>query len=448
MSINLNQSVYTERLTQYPGYYEIKKLEITSTFGKKKDVSPFMSELNIYEDLMSPTLTGSLVLVDPENLIKNLPIIGEETLTVKVSDQYAEVDKEFVIYKISDRSQPNFGLLTYTLHFCSRELYLNAFVRVSKAYQKTRFEDAVEDVTRFYLKSDKNLRMGSTKIPQSFIIPNWSPFFGINWMASRSQDPNYIGGNFLFFEDLDGFNFVAVENLLDSERNKPFATVSLDPMRVSENDSISYDERQKRDVMRFESLEVVKSLDVLENMTFGMYKNMVRIVDVGVRGSETKTYDYQEEFNNSIHLDGWDPQSKKVPAYPLSSGNNPNVLYDIGMENNVFVKAKGLFSDEPDGGFQIEDWFSPRLSQMHQMNNFVIKGILPGQMEMRVGMILKFRMPSPEHLDSPGASVPVDEAYSGNYLVTSIRRMFQKNKFYCVIEMIKDSMGTDIESRQ
>lgn len=441
MGVVVNTATYSEKINQYPGYYEITKLELTSTFGKKVDLLPFFLEMNLFEDLNAPALTGSVSLLDTKNLIKNTPIIGEEVIEITVSDQYAKMEnKKFRIYKISDRKQPNYGVLSYNLHFCSEELYINSFQRVSKAYQVTHYEDAVKDVLKTYLKSDKEILVGTTKLRQSFIIPNWQPFFATNWMASRSQDQAYVGGNFIFYENLDRFNFLAVENLLDETKNVPFAEVSIDPMRPTVDGRIAYDSRQKRDVMRFESMEVVKSLDVLENMTFGMYKNMVRVVDVSVKGSETKTYDYQEEFGNSVHLKGLDGKTN-----PLSTENHLNVQFDIQMENNVFIKAKGLFSNEPDGGFQVEDWFSPRLSQMHQMNNFVIRGTLPGQMEMRVGMLVKFRMPNPENLDIGGTVYP-DYAYSGNYLITSLRRIFQKNKFYCVIEMIKDSMSLDLET--
>jgi len=439
MGVTLNTKTYSQKINQYPGYYEITKLELTSTFGKKTDLLPFFLEMNLFEDLNSPTLTGSISLLDTKNLIKNTPIIGEEIVEVVVSDQYAKMDKKFRIYKISDRKQPNYGVLSYNLHFCSEELYINAYQRVSKAYQAVHYEDAVKDVLTNYLKSDKEILVGTTKLQQSFILPNWSPFFATNWMASRSQDDAYVGGNFIFYEDLERFNFVAVENLLDETKNKPFAEVSIDPMRPTVDGRIAYDSRQAKDVMRFESMEVSKSLDVLENMTFGMYKNMVRVIDVGVRGTITKTYDYEAEFDSAVHLKGLDDKS-----FPLASSNHLNAAFDIQMENNVFIKSKGLFSNEPDGGFQVEDWFSPRLSQMHQMNNFVIRGTLPGQMEMKVGMIVKFKMPNPENLDVGGVIEP-DKAYSGNYLITSLRRIFQKNKFYCVVEMIKDSMALDLD---
>lgn len=441
MGIKLNDREWTKKPTQYPGYYEFQKLELKSTFGKTEDLIPFTVELNLYEDLNSPTLTGSITLLDTTNLIRNLPIIGEETLEVWISDENKETKNLFRVYKISDRSQPNYGTLTYTLHFCSEELYINSFQRVSKAYQKTHFEDAVSDILRTYLKSEKNLLSGNTKYPQSFILPNWSPLFGVNWMASRSQDPSYLGGNFIFFEDMDGFKFVAVENLLDQSLNKPFTTVSLDPMRPTMNQQIAYDSRQEHDVMRFESMEIIKSLDVLENMTFGMYKNMTRIIDISTRGTSTKTYDYYHDFTDSVHLKGIGGNT-----HPLASSRNLNVNHDIQMENYVFVKSKGLFSDEPDGGFQVEDWFSPRLSQMHQMNNFVLRGTLPGQLEMKVGMIVDFWMPNPENLDA-GGYLTYDENYSGQYLITSIRRMFQKNKFFLIVEMIKDSLSTDLDIR-
>jgi hypothetical protein len=432
MSVIFNSKEYSKNIAQYPGYYEYRKLKINNI-----DVIPNAVELNIFEDLLSPTMTGSLVIVDTKNMIKNIPIIGEETLEIEVFDGYSTLKGTFMIYKISDREQINFGVLKYTLNFCSAEMYLNAFTKVSKAYDSVFYQDAIKDIKENYLKSSKELLASTTKLKQCFVIPNWNPLNACSWIASRAQDEEYVGGNFLFFEDKDRFNFLALENLIDETKNKPFAEVSYDPMRKVEDYKHAYSQRQEKDTMRFEKMSIKKSSDVLENMSFGMYKNRIKLIDIIHKGSEDFEYNYFEDFYKSKHLKG-----KLGDSYPLSSSNQLNNLYDMTMDTRVFVKHQGLFTNEVPGGNQVQDWYSPRLSQMFQLDNFVIEGILPGELEMKVGMILKFDMPNVENIDI-GRTVTPDLAYSGNYLITSLRRMFQKDKFWIVVEIVKDSMTLD-----
>lgn len=435
MSVTFNTKTYSKNVSQYPGYYEYKTLKINGI-----DVIPLTLELNLFEDLMSPCVTGSIVLLDTTNLIKNIPIIGEEEFEIEIFDEFETIKGKYMIYKIADREQINFGVLKYTLNFCSKEMYINAYTKVSKAYDSYFYEDAIIDIKENYLQSQKQILCASTKLKQCFIIPNWNPLSACSWIASRAQDEAYTGGNFLFFEDKDRFNFVALENLLDDSKNTPFAETSYDPMRKVEDFRARYSIRQEKDVMRFETMKIKKSLDVLENMTFGMYKNRIKMVDIVQRGSEDFDYNYQEDFHKSVHLKG-----KLGEAFPLSTANQLNNQYDMTMDTRVFVRHKGLFTNEVDGGNQVQDWYSPRLSQMFQMNNFVLEGVLPGQLEMKVGMILKFDMPNVENIDI-GRTIAPDLAYSGNYLITSLRRMFQKDKFYVIVEMVKDSMTIDRDS--
>lgn len=440
MSVLLNQKEYSGNISQYPGYYEYRELKLKRPGDTQEfDLIPFVAELNLFEALDASCMTGSITLVDTENLIKQVPIIGEETLKMVIWDQFEEYVAEYKIYKISDRKQLNFGVLGYTLHFCSAEMYRNAFTRVSKAYDQQPYEKAIVDIVQNYLKSDKFVIHSNTKYPQCFIIPNWNPLAACKWMASRAQDEEYTGGNFVFYEDKDQFNFVALENLLDETKNKPFAEISYDPLRKTEDKRHVYDKRQKRHVMRFEHMEVKKSLDVLENMTFGMYKNKVKLVDIVQRGTVDTDYDYMLEFDKSTHLKGFYNQS-----HPLSSSENEATKEDATpeMDSRLFVRHKGLFTNEIDGGSKVEEWYSPRLSQMMQMNNFVLQGTLPGQLEMKVGMIVKFNMPNIQNIDQKQVLEP-DLAYSGNYLITSLRRMFQRDKFYIIVEMVKDSMSLD-----
>ena len=66
------------------GDCRIETLEIVSLQGTAYDLTNFIVELNLYEDLYSPFMFGDLLIADAVNLISRLPIIGTEILTVKL----------------------------------------------------------------------------------------------------------------------------------------------------------------------------------------------------------------------------------------------------------------------------------------------------------------------------------------------------------------------------
>ena len=102
-------------------------------------------ELNIYEDIEKNALTGSMAILDANNIISNTPLQGNERLIFKLStpgtegkeqiiDASEETGYPFHIYAITDRKILSETLMSYNIHFCSRELMRNARTRASRAY--------------------------------------------------------------------------------------------------------------------------------------------------------------------------------------------------------------------------------------------------------------------------------------------------------------------------
>ena len=80
------------------GDFKLEKLIITSpTTEEFADITEFMMEINLYEDLFSPCMTGNVVLADATNLISNLPILGNEYITIKLRTPSLEDIPENVI---------------------------------------------------------------------------------------------------------------------------------------------------------------------------------------------------------------------------------------------------------------------------------------------------------------------------------------------------------------
>ena len=80
-----SQSTFVSQETlQSPGDISIDQIMIFALNGKYISVIDYLVELQLYESIFSNVLSGELSLSDSRNLIKELPIVGEELLIIKV----------------------------------------------------------------------------------------------------------------------------------------------------------------------------------------------------------------------------------------------------------------------------------------------------------------------------------------------------------------------------
>jgi hypothetical protein len=232
-------------IPHFAGDYELQKLILTSPNRKGYiNLKAAWSDFNIYEDMFTDCLTANIQIIDGIGLMESVPIIGEETITIKVktagikkqreelgsgpfagSQSEGIIDLKFRVIKISDIIKLNEGTLTYKLSMVSEEYILNLKQKVKKtSLDPVSLEPrAVSDVVRslyrqFFEKGriSKKIFIEPTKNPTNLIIPNYTPFKAFNFLASRavSAGKHAAGSSFVFYETVNGFFFVSLETLM------------------------------------------------------------------------------------------------------------------------------------------------------------------------------------------------------------------------------------------
>jgi len=219
-------------------------------------------ELNFYEDIYSPIVSGDITLTDTVGLIESFPIIGEEILDVSFSTAGAslpptagpgttstppaseapkQVINRFRVYKVDPPVQVTDNSRTIKLYFVTDNQFTNLLSKVRKIYPtkqnipNTRTSDEVRpytlaDMARdifydFFIGKKKPLKQPATRKPflveptrykSEIVIPNWNPFKAISFLASKavSVNPDTKGANFVFYQTLQGFRFVSIETLM------------------------------------------------------------------------------------------------------------------------------------------------------------------------------------------------------------------------------------------
>ena len=70
---------------QFAGEFNLEKCVLISSAGVSAEITGNVVEINIFESIFSNALTGSIILTDTNNLSDNMPIIGQEYISLKIS---------------------------------------------------------------------------------------------------------------------------------------------------------------------------------------------------------------------------------------------------------------------------------------------------------------------------------------------------------------------------
>lgn len=414
---------------QYAAEFRLESLTIIGASGRYVDLHEVMRELNIYEDLFSNTLTGSLFISDTQDLINVLPITGAEYLIlslVKPSTPW-KMSKTFRIYKITDRRKGTQSSEDYVLHFCSEELILSESLKISKSYKGLTVSTIVKNIARDYLKIDAT-KFPSSELTQTIgnfdvVVPFWSPFYTINWLSRMARTGNSPSCSFVFFEDSQGYHFNSIEAMSQQE---PIQIVNFMPMNLAGQ---TKEKSPKPDIqMRLESAEeyeLTNAPDLLRSISSGMYAGKLTRVNTLDQQIKTTKVSGTDLFGKTKHT-------------------NKNTFIQTAEDrtNDTQTDHHDAFYRVAADNLKVETWMLQRNVYLSSIHGFQVKVVLPGNMNMRVGQVVQMNLPSATGGRPEEKSM--DKLFSGKYLITAIRHKVDRVKYVCVLELSKDSIETPL----
>ena len=132
----------------------IEKIVLTTCLGDKVDVQELMVSTTIFEDMFAPCLTGFIEIIDAIGMFEQLPLSGNEKLTIKFKSwNYGDDNRvcdyfhrTFDILKISNITFKNDYTKTYQLHFASPELKMNETIKISKTYENASISSVISTI--------------------------------------------------------------------------------------------------------------------------------------------------------------------------------------------------------------------------------------------------------------------------------------------------------------
>ena len=407
----------------FPTDFNLIRCNLISVTGQALDVHHLMLELSVWEDIDNATVSGTIMLCDATNLIHNFPITCFEQLDIAFQTPGQQVwSMTFEIYKISDRKNIKEREQVYTLHLVAKEQIDNLKVRVSKSYKGKLISDMVSDLHTKWL-GGRSINIETTKFTHHVVIPDLHPMHAINWLATRANPAGWLGSNYLYYQDRDGFNFVTGETLLSQSTSDTYV---IQPANVRmQNITDGYTPRDlQRDMKAVQEWAILDHVDIIQNMQSGMYGSELITHDLATKQWSRTTFDY-------------------VPSYPNYQHLYSNMLFSQARPDNrdssKAIKKFHSVGQQP-FPFRPDSWLPIRISQLRQMHSVTVQITVPGDTTKKAGMVVDLLLPSPEPLINN--QIVYDKFYRGRYIIASVRHSILQDQFKSSYTLIKDSVFT------
>jgi hypothetical protein len=382
--------------------------------NEKYDIRDMMFEFIIYEDIFQGTISAALTLADYANVVDNFPIVGAERIDIffKTPTNEEEQKLSFAVAKISHRmaEQDNSDFTVETLHLVTPERMIEADYVSSRHYEGTYTEIVKKLIGGLVFDDDaasgkmKEVISDESLYVQQFINPYWTNIKCCEHIAKRAMGDKFEP--FLFFENLDGYNFRSVKKIVDQE---PYATYKIENGRVA-SDAEDYNRKFRR-VLKYEMGESGDRMRQREEMGFA---GSIHFLDTTLVRNALDSKNYTEMSKS--------PDYAKVDKFPMFSGW-PNIKRGISLARE----------DKSHEGFFYRKFY------FGLIDNFRLKILVPGDSNLRVGQIIQLDIP-----DKSVSRYQKEQMTSGRWLIASLKHIIKREAYSVVLELVKDSHEVNI----
>jgi hypothetical protein len=419
---------------------------IDSTSGKPKELTGLWNTINIYEDIFSQTITGTIQLKDGINVYSQLGLHGQEYLYLSFNkpgqnEKETKYNRTFRIYKVSEKEPTESQAQQYVIHFCSEELIFSNQLTISRSLKGQTISDYV------YSICSRDLRININKLDylnnfensagiQDFVIPSMHPLDAIQLLTDNAFSTNY--SPFLFFENTQGFNFLSLEGIFT--RN-PLTVLNYSNAKITEDASTA----AFKNANQISKFKYQNSFDMLRNSQRLTYSGRLYTLDLLRQKYDQLDYSINQ-LDQRNFIDG-----KNLPINNAKNRNEKSLLEEYGTKYFYHVTNKGQTNTPylSSRGFRvtdtnIENSLVQRESQLNLLNNTVLNCTVPGNILFTVGNIVEVEMPSfaPNRPNERN----IDPYLSGRYLISAVRHVLVPSGGHqTLIRLSKNSYSSSLD---
>lgn len=422
--------------------YRINQLTLVTEYGDF-DLTPVFEELNLYDNLLMPCMSGNLLIRDASNFIENLRIDGSRYLMVDI-DKGAEnsmaysFKKKFWIYKVANTKNANYNSKIYSLHFVSPEHQKSEQLKLTRSYTGGKYSDYVQTILTDSLNvpfaSPTNGNSGIASIMPSsgaidIAVPTLTPLDSIEWITKRSLNGKYLP-DFVFYETQFGYNFLSLDTIYNFD---PVNTISVTPK--------NYDDNLIGEMLGARDFKVVSTYQSAENITNGAYAGtffgfdtLTRTKDITQINYKTDVFDRMNHPNKNPILPPSTVESftkqydSRIVVYPYATPRTTNAYV---KENNPSLSGKIN---------KTEDYVFQRKTILYSLMQRRIKVVLAGNFSLFSGQMINMNVPNfSSKKENQSLDDALDKDLTGKYLIVGTRHIIRYDRHETMIEIATDS---------
>ena len=427
--------------------YDINPLRVTVSditiekFGGKDKMSlmPQFVELTFYQSLFEPSISAELGINDQIGLFVNYPLTGEELITINYQqDSLIEYQSgykktlKFIIkgirnILIDDRARSTLFVMDLVSPF-----YLQNARKVVSQWYNDRIELSALSLYNDYIGIDtgllydiyKPMNVENTIKVRDLIVPSLRPFQALQWLAKQAiaeQPENYF--LFMFYEDIDSFNFVTMQSLIEKGLNNKTDLIDKKYKYYADNiisiKDPSGDPEEKLKLIT--NMIVNKRNSSVEKIVGGYYQNELFEINMLTKSYHSTPTELSEtQRDTKFSLERWPLNTPDYIKYVKNANNVINSEYSNRIRyiiNNWPEYNTGVKEGESNPMFRQK--FGNTAKYLNALNQVDLTITVPANMDFKVGDVIWVDIPENHGFNN----VSFDPYISGLFIVVEVKQV-------------------------
>ena len=440
-----------KEVLQSAGDYDLTGALLVGSSGNMVGCLEQILELNCFQSIDTPYMSGSVIISDADGTFEKLPILGQERFVFSLRTPGAQASVNFreyhaIIYNIERRFVSGHREHTYQLNWTTVEQYKNISTKVSYS-----FKGPISETVKTILKDDnflgtrKPINYEQTINLRKYVAPNLRPFQIINYLKEEALTVTN-SPNFLFYENPDGFHFRSLNSLFGtilgtelSYKREYREQIPSDPDNVSDQLSTIL------------SLEIDDSVNTFTNGRAGMFGSTLYFHDVFHKNIQKFEYGYLKNSFEERNV------ANQGTSYGPLIGENAHIIekpFSAYHQARTFVHPSASETSYHEGNAKVpvyaytdnnaEEWLQESISRDLLQEFFTLKIEAYGDTDLMCGDLINVIVPSNRVQNTTGGLESQDPILSGKYLVSGLRHQVTppKSMHIMTITAVKDSLVT------
>jgi len=419
----------------------IEKQSINTEFN----ITSVINEVNIYEHVDKPYLTGQIVFADTNRIIETSEISGTELVTIEISTTLDNVDtiisKKFIITEIVQSVKSNDNTELVGISLIEDIGYYSRLLRVQKPYNGVP-SSIINNILGEYLgRSVANIGSSEhTDGNMKVLVPNMTPIDAANWIKDRTSSAT--GLPYFLFSTIcdDQLRFLDLEKILNLT---PLNQFTYD-YTFSQAIGSGFEAQDPRQFYAIRDFKYTNIEDQLMMARKGFTGSTYNFIDTIKNKSYTSRINAQETFGSIPY-----PPRQNLPIYDGTTSFPGGSMHNYDTSEISQLAPSKTFEDGSFNYYEASGTASHMFkakskSLRHFLHKSSIDISVPGKnflhrgINKSVGNLINISFNS--NISDTSNSSPdnnLDKKKSGAYMIYATRHVFQENVYNAVISCAK-----------